>query len=39
MDKVMTEKERLQQVLHRGAPPKPDRALVTAGELLALAPR
>jgi soluble lytic murein transglycosylase-like protein len=39
MDKVMTEKERLQQVLHRGAPPKPSRADASAGELLALAER
>jgi soluble lytic murein transglycosylase-like protein len=39
MDKVMTEKERLQQVLHRGPAPKPDRVQTPAGELLALARR
>jgi hypothetical protein len=39
MDKIMTEKERLQQVLHRSTAPKPDRVQAPAGELLALAER
>jgi hypothetical protein len=39
MEKVMTEKERLRQVLHRGPAPKPDRVQTQAGELLALAGR
>jgi hypothetical protein len=39
MDKIMTEKERLQQVLHRSTAPKPDRAEGPASELLALAKR
>ena len=39
MEKVMTEKERLRQVLHRGPPPKPDRVQTQAGDLLALAGR
>jgi hypothetical protein len=39
MDKVMTEKERLQQVLHRSVAPKPDRVKGPAGELLLLAKR
>jgi soluble lytic murein transglycosylase-like protein len=39
MEKIMTEKERLQQVLHRSAAPKPDRAHARAGDLLAFAKR
>jgi hypothetical protein len=39
MEKIMTEKERLLQVLHRGPAPKPDRVQATAAELLASARR
>lgn len=39
MDKIMTEKERLQQVLHRTVAPKPDRVEAPASELLLLAKR
>jgi soluble lytic murein transglycosylase-like protein len=39
MDKIMTEKERLQQVLHRSAAPKPDRVEAPASELLLLTKR
>jgi hypothetical protein len=37
MEKVMTEKERLRQVLHPSTAPAPDRAQTPAGGLLALA--
>ncbi len=39
MEKIMTEKERLQQVLHRGTAPQGDRVQAPAGELLAVARR